>query len=391
MTATGITAPSFTDLINSLVASYQIVYGSDVVLDASTQDYQWIAIQAAAINDSNQTAIAIYNSFSPGTAQGVALDSVVKVNGLQRLVPSNSTADLVIVGQAGTTITNGVVGDNAGLGTRWDLPGTVDIPTGGSITVTATSETAGAVAGAANSLTKILTPTAGWQSSNNPVTAAVGAPVETDAALRRRQSFSTANPSRTVLNGIEGALLNLPGVTAVFGDDNDTGSTDANGVPAHTLGMVVEGGSLQDIVDVIGRKKTIGGGTYGNTSGVYVDPDYGFTYTINFSVPVQKTILVQVTKTALTGYTTAIGVQIQRSVAAYVSSLGIGQDVILTRIYAPALLRGPYAVVVNPTDPDTFEITSILISISPASVGSSDLTIGFAEIAVCLPANVTIV
>ena len=143
VTATGISAPSYQDILLSLQASYANIYGSDIVWDASTQDYQWVAIQAAAINDTNQTIIATYNSFSPATAQGAALSSVVKVNGIAREVPSNSSVDLTVVGQAGTTITNGLVGDNLNLNTQWDLPASVVIPPGGSLLVTATCSVSG--------------------------------------------------------------------------------------------------------------------------------------------------------------------------------------------------------------------------------------------------------
>ena len=390
VTAAGITAPSYSDIYNSLLASYALIYGSDILTDASTQDTNWIAIQAAAINDANSLAIAVYNDFSPATAQGAGLSSVVKVNGIQRLVPSNSSAAIEIVGQAGTPITNGIVGDNAGLNTQWALPSVVNIPVSGTITVTAICTTAGAVTANVATLTVILTPTAGWQTASNAAAAAVGAPVETDAALRLRQTNSTALPSQTTLAGIFGTISNLAGVTDVGFDNNTTNATDGNGVPGHTLAMVVEGGDLQSIVNEIGASLSIGCGTFGNTSGTYVDPNYGFNYTIFFSIPTQQTILVQVTKTALTGYTTAIGTEIQNAVAAYISALGIGADVLLSRIYAPALLQGPFAAPASPNDALTYEITSLLIAISPGSPGSSDLTIAWNELAVCAPSNVTI-
>lgn len=390
VTSTGITAPSYNDIYNSLLASYALIYGSDILTDASTQDTNWIAIQAAAINDANQTAIAIYNSFSPSTAQGAGLSSVVKVNGIQRLIPSNSSAAITIVGQAGTTINNGIVGDNAGLNTQWALPASVVIPIGGSITVTGTCTTVGAVTAAPATLTTILTPTAGWQTANNVAAAAVGAPVETDAALRLRQTQSTALPSQTTVAGIYGAISNLTGVTAVSFDNNTSNITDGNSVPGHTLAMVVEGGDLQSIVNIIGSRLSIGCGTYGTTSGTYVDPNYGFNYTISFSIPTQKTILVQVTKTALTGFTTAISNEIKAAVAAYINSLGIGTDVLLSRVYAPALLQGPYASPASPNDALTYEITGLLISISPGSPGSSDLVIAWNELPICTAANVTI-
>ena len=239
-------------------------------------------------------------------------------------------------------------------------------------------------------LTVLLTPTAGWQTASNATAAAVGAPVETDAALRLRQTKSTALPSETTLAGIYGGIANLVGVTDVSYDNNVSNVTDGNSVPGHTLAMVVEGGVVQDIVNEIGSRLSIGCGTYGNTSGTYVDPNYGFNYTIYFSIPTQETILVDVTITPLTGYSTGIGVEIQNAVAAYVNGLGIGQNVLLSRIYAPALLQGPYANPTSPADALTYEITSIQISISPAAVGSSDLTIAWNQLAICSPANVTI-
>ena len=44
----------------------------------------------------------------------------------------------------------------------------------------------------------------------------------------------------------------------------------------------------------------------------------------------------------------------------------------------------------DPNDPNTYEITSLLIAISPASPGSSDLVIAYDQLAVCAPTNVTV-
>lgn len=388
--ASGISAPAFNDILLSLQAQYKSIYGVDVDLDPDTQDGQWLAIAAKAINDNNQSTIAAYMTFSPSTAIGAGLSSVVKTNGIARLIPSFSSVDVLIVGQAGTTITNGSVGDSAGFNTQWNLPTTVNVPPGGSVTVTATCTAPGAVAALANTITKILTPTAGWQTVNNPTDAAPGNPVETDAELRARQTHSTALPSQTPVDGIFGAISNLPGVSAVSFDDNDTGSTDANGVPEHTLAMVVQGGDLQSIVNIVGLKKTIGCNTFGNTSGTYID-FYGFTKTIFFSRPTLKTISVAITVTPLPGFSTVVSNEIKNAVAAYINALGIGNDVLLTRVYGPALLQGPFAVVSNKNDPNTYEINSLLIAISPATPGSSDLVIAFDQIAICDPAvNVTV-
>jgi uncharacterized phage protein gp47/JayE len=381
VTSAGITAPDYASILLSLQASYQAIYGADVDLDPDTQDGQWLAIMALAINDCNQACIAVYNQFSPATAVGNGLSSVVKINGLQREVSSESTCDITLVGQAGTPLINCLVGDDQNLGTQWALPASVTIPSGGSITVTAACTTQGATTAAPNTLTVLLTPTSGWQSASNAGSAAPGNPVESDATLRQRQTVSTALPAQTVLDGIIGDLLNLPGVTAVAADNNTSGTTDGNGVPGHTLCMIVQGGNIQDIVNVIGLKKTIGCGTYGNTSGTYVDA-YGRPETIYFEVPTQITIKGAVVISPLSGYSSAVGTEIIAACVAAVNASTIGQNVLYTRLYAPALLVGPYAAPASPTDPSTYELTSVEIAASPSSPVAADVSIAFNQIAV---------
>ena len=89
-----------------------------------------------ADHDANNTAIEIYNSFSPMTAQAAALSSNVKINGITRKVATNSTADLLLTGTAGTTITNGSARDKNGI--IWNFPASVAIGVDGTVLVTAT-------------------------------------------------------------------------------------------------------------------------------------------------------------------------------------------------------------------------------------------------------------
>lgn len=395
----GISAPPYNDILLSLQAQYRAIYGADTDLDEDTQDGQWLAIQAKAINDSNQQQIFVYNQFSPSTAIGTGLSSVVKINNIQRLVPSNSTAVVAIVGQVGRIITNGIIGDNVGLNTKWTLPASVTIPISGTINVTATCTEPGAILADANTLTVILTPTAGWQSVTNAANAAPGQPVEVDAQLRRRQSISTQSPSKTVLGGIVGRIADLVGVSHYKAFENDTDTPDADSLPPHSICLSVLGGNLQAIVDIIGSGKADGCSTYGGgtgaTSGVYTDPISGVLYTINFNIPTEITILVAVHITALAGYSSAVGDEIKAAVVAAINDLGIGDDVLYTRLYAPALLVGPYGSPPPATPPNlsasTYELTSVLIAASPGSPSAADVVIAFNQIAVSAVAHVTLV
>jgi len=389
--ASGITIPSFEDVLLSLQASYQQVYGSDAVLTPDTQDGQWIAIQAKAINDENMAIVATYQNQSPATAQGAGLSINVKINGINRDVPTRSTAPITLTGQAGKGIVNGIVGDNQNLNTQWLMPGTITIPGGGSITVTGTCTTPGAIPASAHTLVNILTPVAGWQASDNPEAATLGAPSENDAQLRARQRISTNLPAQDALSAIAGAVANVTGVQSVKALENDEGTTDLDGLPPHSFAIVVQGGSIQSIVNAIGLKKPPGTQTYGNTSGIYVDA-YGIDHAINFSIPQQQTIDTSLTITALDNYQSAIGDEIVNAMTTYINTLTAGDDVLISRLYAPALLSGPSASPASPDDALTYDLNvgTVKAAIHPASPGTVDIGIGFDSIAVAGTVTLTV-
>jgi uncharacterized phage protein gp47/JayE len=355
--ATGIHVPAFQDILTYFIAGYQGIYGADVYLGNDSQDGELIGLFAQACSDANTMAVAAYNSFSPVSAQGTGLSSVVKINGISRLVPTNSTVDLTIIGVAGTVLNNAVAGDG---NYRWDIPSTL-IPGPGTIVVTAVCETIGAITGVANTITQMLTPTYGWQSVNNVGDAVVGQPTETDAALTARQTVSTMLPSVTVLDGIVGAIAKITGVIAIQPYENDTDATDSNGIPSHSISLVVNGGDAITIANTIATKKAPGSGTYGSTTESVVDVN-GVAHAINFYRPTAVTITAVINIHNLIGYTSVIGSNLVQSVVNYINSLAIGQSVLLGRVYVPANLQGSFAVLNAISDPSTFELLNIALS-----------------------------
>ena len=377
---TGISAPPYSDIYQSLIASFQGIYGSDIYIAPDSQDGQWLAILAQTIYDSNQATVACFQSFSPSYAQGAGLSSLVKINGLSRLAASNSTVDQVIIGQAGTIIQNGVTKDTQS--NLWSLPALVTIPLSGTITVLGTCQTVGAITPSLNSVNTIFTPALGWQSVTNLTAGAPGAPVETDPELRIRQTSSTALPSITVMAGIVGTIENLAGVTAVHAYENDTSVTDANGLPHNSISLVVEGGDPVQIATSIMLKKSPGAGTYGTTVEVIID-SVGIPNTINFFRPSVSNIAVAITLTPLAGYTAVIGAKVQSAVAAYINSLAIGQNVLLTRLFMPANLNGL-------PDSLTYEITALALGLVGSTLVAADYMVGFMGLAQCTASNVTL-
>ncbi|MBC2659820.1 baseplate J/gp47 family protein [Pseudomonas sp. MSSRFD41] len=381
ISVTGISAPTYAEVLAFLKEQYRSIYGTDVYLENDSQDGQFLGVLALAISDANAATISAYFSFSPGTAQGAGLSSNVKINGIKRAVASNSQADVVVTGQAGTLITNGAVEDQAS--NKWALPASVTIPPAGQITVTATCSVAGAITATPGQINKIATPTRGWQSVTNLSAASPGAPVETDAALRQRQKTSTALPSRTVLEGTIGAVANVPGVIRYSAVDNDTKITDSNGIPGNSLAIIVEGGDATAIAQAIANKKGPGGGTYGSTS-VTVLNVYGMPITIKFSRPTYRAITVAVTLKALSGYTSTTGVAVQQAVSDYINQVAIGGGPSASVEWADALTAAN-----SVEGSTTFKLTSLVLT-GPGGVGVPDVPLAFNQAATCTPASVVL-
>ena len=380
--ATGFHYPDYPTVLQYLTDEYKNIFGADTYITADSQDGQWIAINALAIFETMQVCSAVYSSFSPTTAQSDALSRQVKINGIRRRSATYSTADLLLIGAAGTVITNGQAVD--ALDQKWLLPASVTIPVGGSITVTATAEKIGEVTAQASTISKINTPTLGWQSVNNPTAATVGVAVETDAELRKRQTTSTALPSQSILSGIVGQVASLAGVTRFRGYENDSNTTDADGLPAHSIALVVDGGTNQAIADAIALKKTPGTATYGTTSATTFD-SYGIPNTINFFRPTAATIGVEITIQPFAGYTASFAFDIATAVAQSIEAIEIGEDVLLNKLYVPANL---------PTVPAgaTFNITQIRIKKNAGSFGTANIVLTFNEVAQCDPlTNVNVI
>jgi len=381
VTASGITAPDYQTILTTITNYFYQIYGADAYLEPDGKDGQMIALVSLAIHDANNTAIACYNSFSPSTGFSEALTRNVKINGIARKAATNSTVDVTLTASTVVTVTNGSVKDTNNI--IWNLPASVTIPLAG-ITVTATCANSGPVAAVIGSVNQINTPTRGWTAVTNATAATVGSAVETDAQLRLRQTQSVALPSLTPFDAVDGALANIAGVIRHKLYENDTGAADSNGLPAHSLAAIVDGGDADLIAQTIRGKKGQGVSTYGTTA-ISVSDTYGNPHIINFSRSSNVPVYVSITIKAFAGYTTQVGEDMKTAIAAYINSLTIGDDVLLSRIYSPANLG-----VVSGGASRFYDITNLQIGKTAGSVAASNIFVAFNESASCSTANITI-
>lgn len=368
---TGFHMPTYIDIRDQQIADAKSIFGQDIYLEPDSQDYQFIATIAEKIYDAFQIAQQVYNNRSPATAIGSALDGIVKINGIKRKSESYSTCTVTISGIAGTVIKNGIVLDKGS--TKWNLPSIVTIPIGGTIDVIATCQIAGPIVANAGEITGIYNPVYGWNGVYNSESGKLGSNIETNSKLRQRQSLSTAQPSKTILEGTAGAIAQLEEVTRSKVYENDTGEVDSKGLPAHSITCVVEGGNNEDIANAIFIHKGPGCYTNGNVL-VDITDSKGQLSTIRFYRPTYVDIDVVLNIKSLAGYTTAITEDIKTYLQAYLNELDIGTELTVSALYGIALQA------ISDLKSPTFAITGITAGRHGGTQANSEIPIAFNEV-----------
>lgn len=181
-----------------------------------------------------------------------------------------------------------------------------------------------------------------------------------------------------MLDGIVGAIADIDGVTQIAAYENTGDAEDENGVPGHTISMVVEGGDVDLIAQAIAVNKGPGVRTWGDTSATVVD-GYGIPRPISFYRPAITQIKATIQLRPFDGFTSVTQAAIRDAVVAAISALRAGDDVILSRLYGPANSAG-----------STYNITSILIGRLGDPVLANDIPIAFFENARAVAGNIAI-
>lgn len=234
----------------------------------------------------------------------------------------------------------------------------------------------------ANTITEIVTPVLGWDSVTNPLDASPGRLVETDEELRLRFRNTKLERSSNILDSLYSALLNIDGVQELAIYENDTSVTDSNGVLPHSFLPVILGGSSQIIADTIWQNKPMGIASQGNTV-VPITDSQGFLHNIGFERPTPVTIYIDMVLSlnpeAPVQFPSDGADQIRAAIQTYASeNFGVGKDVIFSRLFTP----------IN-TIPG-HQIDSLFIGTTPSPVGTSNITIGFADISSFESININI-
>lgn len=333
----GLHTPQYAEIQEHLMEEYRRIFGTDengesLYLGPDTQDYQMISLIAMAYDDAMSALEAAYTSRNPNYAVGASLDMLLPINGLRRELATNSTVTLNLTGLPGASMPANLqatdVKDNV-----WRIPAAFTFDTAGKASVPAQCVVAGAIQADPSTITMIRTPTAGWYSVTNEAAATPGRDVEKDSEAKSRRAESVALPSRSILEGIKAALLNIEATDRVAVYENKESATNADGIPGHSICAVVEGGEDESIASALFLKKAPGSGTYGDVE-ITITDGYGEPATVSFFRPVAANIIVNITLKKLQGWDDGMIETIQAAVAEYAHEVGIGSEYVVSYLWS---------------------------------------------------------
>lgn len=300
--ANGLQIKSLSDIVAELIAGMQAIYGADINVSANSPDGQLINIFAQASEDILELLVDVYNGFTVEGSYGVVLDQRVALNGIARragtftVTPVDITVDraLTIQGLDGTTPFFTVADD---AGNQFQLVSTHVFGGAGSASLNFQAVSIGAVETTPNTITNQVTQVLGVTDVNNPAPASItGVNEETDPDLKIRRDRSFYLAANGPAAAIEAALLAIPDVTDAFVAENDT-AAPANGVPAHGIWAIVNGGTDAEVGQAIYSKKMMGADMAGADSFVINRPN-GDTFTAKFDRALTEDLYIQFSLTA---------------------------------------------------------------------------------------------
>lgn len=309
--ASGLTIQTTAEIIAEILdgtldfAGMLAIYGADINVEPNSPDGQMINIIAQAKRDCLELITQVYNSFDPDKAIGVSLNARCAINGVTRN-PGTFTQQTVTVtvSQAVTvpgldTFPTAPFTVEDGNGNKFVLISTQVFGGAGSLDLPFQAVLLGPVSSLPNTITNIKTPLLGVTGVNNAAGPTVlGLTEETDYALRIRRAKSVSLPSQGYLEGLLGALLDTPGVTAAAVYENDTNATDGDGIPGHSIWVVVAGGDITAIANAIYVKRGAGCGMLGSVNVTVLQVD-GSNFIVSFDRPTPENLWIEFNVTAI--------------------------------------------------------------------------------------------
>ena len=297
------------ELVDYFSAQFRLIYGSDINLEQSSPDGQLMMIFVQAVLDVQDVLLQVYNQFDPDLAVGRVLDQRVAINGIQRQAGTYTITNVTVTTTESTVTLYGLdqvanqiftVEDDAG--NKWNLITSEILSGAGEHVLAFQSEVPGAVLTVPGTIRIPVTVVLGVSDIDNPTTyTTLGINEESDFDLKIRRQKSVSLSSQGYLEGLLAALENIPGLTFAQVYENTTGSTDGDGIPSHSIWVIVAGAAaVSAIANAIYTKRNAGCGMKGDQTFAITQAD-GSTFVVRWDDVETETLFIKYTATSLDG------------------------------------------------------------------------------------------
>lgn len=322
------------------------IFGQDTNFDQDTPDAQLVNIFAQAKRDLSELAVQIFNSFDPDQASGSVLDARVLYNGVIRKGGTYTEVELTILTNREITLkgidrlqTDDEIRE-ANVFTVQDynanqyyLIDTVTLPAGTNTNIGFRAQYMGETLSTLNSINEIVTPERGVISVNNPnPPTKIGVAQETDDQLKLRRARAVGLGMLGSVEVMQASLRQLSNVTDACVFENNTNVDTEDGIPPHSVWVIVRGGNDTDIANCIYLRLNAGCGMKGDTT-VTVDTIYSEPIDIKFDNAVKENLSIRMKVRAVNGVD-VIDTQVLSDFISYNYKFNIYEPVTATRIDA---------------------------------------------------------
>jgi len=339
LSAAGFLPKTIDDILDELRADFASRFGTNFDTDERSPD--GIKIAAYAEREAAVWALAqtIYDAFDPANAEDDQLDGVCRITGAIREGADYSTMTVRCYGTAGTVLAVGRVVSVPDTGVRFVslVEDTIEthISDDDYVDVVFQAEETGALA-CASGIVDIETMQGGWDSAVNLSDAELGQDRENDTDLRVRRETEMRTAANAALEAIRARVLTLADeVDACVVFENCTDATNGDGLPPHSVEVVVLLGAGADDEDVRAAVfAAVGGGikAYGSNEGT-VEDSAGVDQPVAFSEAEEIDIWVECDITYDEDeYPETGDQQVEDALLTYGSTYTMGRDVQSSRL-----------------------------------------------------------
>lgn len=333
----GFRRKEYPDIELSLFTRAKNFFGEDINLSERSPMGLFLRVIAWSLSLLWQVAERVYHNAHLPSAEGIHLDYVCEKGDIYRFPALQSSGEVKITGTPKKKIYKGFrVGTVSGQ--VFETLQECEIGEEGSVLVPVRCIALGSSGNVvAEEISVLINPELDITTVTNPKSFQNGRDVETDDELRERYKLSFVATGKATIDAIRAHLLKIPTLRGVKVIENDT-MEEKNGMKPKSVKVIVLGGTDEEVAQAILDSKAAGIATSGNVSYMAVD-NIGEKHEMRFSRATDVAVYVRATvKFLKSSYDTEeVKEDIRRRILRYVNAIGMGNDVIASRVLSRIL------------------------------------------------------